>query len=144
MVRKKQSELHKTLSAKDKYEFYDPSFHAVHHEIEDEGDEYDDEETLDVGEVVGVEKLSLPQRKPLKARKEAPGPKFNVMKTEIARYTPDRGSMIVIRDDFENGVQPLLNGRRHGLIIEFWAYQDSQIGEMRPNIGIPFPGRVEL
>lgn len=138
--------IRKTLTAPPQEEGgnYHPEFHSVHESREDVSDEYDDEESMDIGEIVGVEKLSLPEKKPFKTKKEAPGPKYHVMDSEIGRYTPERGSVIVLRDDFENGMQPLINGRRHGLIIEFWRYKDSPVGETRPEVGVPLSDSDEL
>lgn len=124
---------------------YDPNFHGILEGQDDYDDEYDEEEDLDVGEVIGVEKLTLPKKSTKKKKKkEAPGPKYNVLKSEIGRYTPERGSVIILRDDFENGMQPLVNGRRHGLRIEFWGYRDAAVGETRPEVGIPIASHWEL
>ena len=105
-----------------------------------ESDGYDEEEELDVGEVVGIERIQVPTISE-KKMVMADGPKYHVMHSEIGRYTPERGSVMILRDDFEHGVQPLVNGRRHGLIIEFWAYSDSEVGEKRPKVGIPLSSR---
>lgn len=146
MVRKKRTTEQSMESANEKDEAYDPYFHEVHKEEDDYADEYDEEEPLDLGEVIGIEKPTLPRKKPSfnKNVKEGPGPKYHVLKTEIGRYTPERGSIIILRDDFENGMQPLINGRRHGLKIEFWSYGNSQVGDTRPDVGVPLSNRWEL
>jgi hypothetical protein len=103
-------------------------------------DGYDEEEDMDVGEVVGIERITVPV-KGRKRREMEEGPKYHVMYSEVGRYTPERGSVMVLRDDYEHGMQPLVNGRRHGLVIEFWAYADSQVGAKRPRVGLPLSSR---
>ena len=95
---------------------------------------------MDVGEIIGIERVSVPI-KGKKQRKMQDGPKYHVMHSEVGRYTPERGSVMILRDDFEHGMQPIINGRRHGLLIEFWAYADSSVGEKRPKTGLPLSSR---
>lgn len=71
-------------------------------------------------------------------------PHYNAFHTRISRYTPDRGNLLIIRSDYEHGIQPILNGRRNALIIEYWAYEDARVEERRPmseKEGRPLPRR---
>jgi hypothetical protein len=40
------------------------------------------------------------------------GERFNARLSRIGRYLPERGGMMIIRDDYGFGQQPLVNGRR--------------------------------
>jgi len=101
-------------------------------------DVYDEEEEEDLGFVGAFEPLDP-------ARKEAKpaGPKFNARTTAIARYTPERGSVLLMRSDYENGVHTIINGKRYLLQIEFWPFADAEIGQTRPSINQakPLPSR---
>jgi hypothetical protein len=71
-------------------------------------------------------------------------PHYSAFHTRISRYTPDRGNLLIIRSDYEHGIQPILNGRRNALVMEFWAYQDALPEELRPaseKQGRPLPRR---
>jgi hypothetical protein len=116
---------------------HDPNFHVKEEMLESE--EYDDEEALDLGDIIGIERVNIPRKHEggRKKPKHAPGPRFHARHTEIGRYTPERGSILVMRDDYQHGMQPIINGRRHGLVIEFWGYADSLVGEKRPIRGVP-------
>ena len=138
-----------------------------------EEDEYDEEDAVDVGEVVGTEKITsrdgheAPTDKYDRYRKRhtdgrggyktrhrgyelnvqlnTPGkdedgnliydPRiYNAFLTRISRFTPDKGSLLLIRNDFQHGMQPVINGRRHALVVEYWQYQDATAEERRPSV----------
>ena len=75
--------------------------------------------------------------------KPKPRPKFNALTTKVARYTPERGSFVVIRAGNPHGAHTVTRGRRLGLMIELWPYADAPIGSTRLKIeeATPLPRR---
>jgi len=73
----------------------------------------------------------------------AKSPVYDPFHTRISRYTPDRGNLLVVRSDYEHGIEPLQQGRRLALVLEYWAYEDAAAEELRPQAkdGRPLPGR---
>jgi hypothetical protein len=67
--------------------------------------------------------------------------RFNAEETDITRFTPELGNMLLIKGDHGRGTRPILSGKRHALVVEFWPFQDAASGSTRPAFheGIPLP-----
>lgn len=59
--------------------------------------------------------------------------RFNAKTTEISRFAPDKGSMLLIDCQHDFGTMELLHGSRKVLIVELWEYNDSPLGSRVPS-----------
>ena len=106
----------------------------------EENDGYEDENE-DVGEVIPETLVGILERK-----KKRLFPVYNARTSTIGRYTPEKGSVLLMRGDYPRGMGALHRGKRLCLVVEFWPYADSVIGATRPTAkeALPLPQRWEL
>lgn len=104
---------------------------------EDDEDAYE-EELEDVGEVIDEKIHGIIPRK-----KKISFPKYNARTSKVARYTPEKGSVLLMRTDYSNGMGTLHRGKRLCLVIEYWPYADSALGSKILTIkeALPLPQR---
>ena len=107
-------------------------------EGEGEGEDAYEEEDEDVGQVADETIQGVLTRK-----KRASFPKYNARTAKIARYTPEKGGVLLLRTDFDHGMGTLQRGKRHALVLEFWPYADAAPGATRPTLkeAQPLPQR---
>jgi hypothetical protein len=58
--------------------------------------------------------------------------RFNAEETDITRFTPELGNMLLIKGDHGRGTRPILSDKHHALMVEFWPFQDATSGSTRP------------
>jgi hypothetical protein len=107
---------------------------------EDDADVYDEEDE-DVGEIHD-------EREHLKGivhkkKKRSNIPRYNARTAKVARYTPEKGSVLLFRADYKHGMGTLHRGKRWCLVMEFWPYADAEMGKKRPTVSEarPLPRR---
>lgn len=59
---------------------------------------------------------------------------FDVSRSNINRFTPEKNSALYIRPGAGCGMKPVSVGARKILLIEFWPYVDAAIGAIRPRL----------
>ena len=64
----------------------------------------------------------------LKFQKQPDHPEFNALKTKYQRYTPEQGSVLLIRSECSHGIHKVTKGKMNMLILEFWPYADALTG----------------
>lgn len=107
----------------------------------EEGDDGYDDDNEDVGEVVAEKLVGIAERKKVKSF-----PVYNARTSKVGRYTPEKGSVLLMRGDYPRGMGALHRGKRLCLVVEFWPYADSPAGSTRPTAkeAMPLPQRWEL
>ena len=61
-------------------------------------------------------------------------PQYDPLISKIARHTPDKGNILVVRSEYEHGTHIIRRGKRVVLSIEFWPFADAEIGQLRPHV----------
>lgn len=107
----------------------------------EDGDDGYEDDNEDVGEVVAETLVGIAERKKVKSF-----PVYNARTSKVGRYTPEKGSVLLMRGDYPRGMGALHRGKRLCLVIEFWPYADSHAGSTRPTAkeALPLPQRWEL
>lgn len=59
---------------------------------------------------------------------------FDISRSNINRFTPEKSSALYIRPGAGSGMKPVSVGARKLLLIEFWPYVDAAIGASRPGL----------
>ena len=53
-------------------------------------------------------------------------------KSLVTRFTPEKGSMILLQSEKSHGHGPLVVGHRDMLVLELWPFTDAPVGSKRP------------
>jgi hypothetical protein len=90
-------------------------------EEEEEEEEWEEEEILE-----NPESFNVPGGK----RKFFA--KYDPTSSQVSRFTPEKGELLLLHGDFSHGMLPLLYGEMKALVVEFWAHADAEVGDKRP------------
>jgi hypothetical protein len=61
---------------------------------------------------------------------------YNALLSRIGRHTPEKSGGVLLISEYPHGVLPIVRGLCNRLIIEFWAFADSELsqGPVRPTV----------